>query len=353
MAYDPYYDRVIKISLAEYLLTQKLFKQEGQGCGRQALNNLFGKEIFVKEEKTDKISLTTVCKQVALKLGENEEKYCPSTENYDISVLLTALDIYGYEVDNSQIPKGVPIGILLNTYYKGPSIETVRLETGEVYKFEGPVVKNHHWVVIRKYAEKTVLIDSTLLPVISEFTTDIQPGGKTQLINLTNSYDCRTMEKVFLPQSALKYDKFDMTDGNQYTIVKKKFDGTIQINGTNLYVYDICGYTEAIQLIHFGIVESKGITLNITVDSGGVKKIVGPLVDFKYILLKKDEESYLLSKTEKTSLEKVNDSKVAQTLLKILKEVIPEKQSKFKPLSKKIKSKPLSKKIKSKPLSKK
>lgn len=215
MAYDPAYDSALQETLLasknDYLKTQTLFKQSGHGCGRQALNNLFGEEIFIKTEKDrnhkDQISLDTVCKDVFEELkkqGEKieEETYCKSNEDYDILVLLKALDYYGYEVDNTSRK---PFGFLINTYYID--------EYG---------IKRQHWVVSRKYLEKNVFIDSTLFPDISEFTIEKVPPKKNvqHKIILRESYNYKTMKKVTIPE--LIYDTFDLTDGTFFYIVNKK-----------------------------------------------------------------------------------------------------------------------------------
>ena len=85
-------------------------KQEGAGCGRFALNHLFGGEYFVKDgsEITDdniktlrpQIALQPLCRYLSeTKLfseADGSPLQCPSSENYDFIVLQAALGILGY-----------------------------------------------------------------------------------------------------------------------------------------------------------------------------------------------------------------------------------------------------------------
>jgi hypothetical protein len=78
--------------------------QKDLGCGRHALNNLFGSRFFVQYDTFYNsckipISLFHVCKQVfdenlTLRLVYNEENpYCTANENYDYLVIIKALNL--------------------------------------------------------------------------------------------------------------------------------------------------------------------------------------------------------------------------------------------------------------------
>ena len=85
--------------------------QQSLGCGRHALNNLFGTYYFTKDgddindSNIDKfvanhgtLSLQKLCNYLKIKLSIREE-YCPPNENYDLLVLKTAVNILGYETN--------------------------------------------------------------------------------------------------------------------------------------------------------------------------------------------------------------------------------------------------------------
>jgi len=104
-------------------------KQESAACGRHALNNLFGKIIFVKDDKSEitdltfpqlgkktPISLQSICRYLS-----KDEKFnqpgpdgklvplaCPPEENYDNVVLETALGVLGYKGGLPFTIDGVP-----------------------------------------------------------------------------------------------------------------------------------------------------------------------------------------------------------------------------------------------------
>jgi hypothetical protein len=78
------------------------------GCGRHALNNLFGNKYFVKDASgsiTDlkqiigpPVALQNICKFLSTKepFDKKGENFCPANENYDINVLAVALGVLGY-----------------------------------------------------------------------------------------------------------------------------------------------------------------------------------------------------------------------------------------------------------------
>lgn len=85
--------------------------QEGLGCGRHALNNLFGRKVFIKGAKTDKIdakpgtepySLLGICQAVeAILKRKGQPGTCSISENYDVNTIHGALDYLGYRTHDS------------------------------------------------------------------------------------------------------------------------------------------------------------------------------------------------------------------------------------------------------------
>jgi hypothetical protein len=99
--------------------------QENLGCGRHALNNLFGGKYFIatqepaytlEEIKAAGINLSTqapldlqrLCKYLhsigLFTPGENLETSCPPHENYDVTVLIAALQVCGFHVNDFSDP---------------------------------------------------------------------------------------------------------------------------------------------------------------------------------------------------------------------------------------------------------
>lgn len=82
-------------------------KQEGLGCGRHALNNLFGREAFKKGVVTDfyvegtvgePYSLLGICNTIESVFKKKGMKQsCLSSENYDNNTMIAALDVLGYD----------------------------------------------------------------------------------------------------------------------------------------------------------------------------------------------------------------------------------------------------------------
>jgi hypothetical protein len=85
-------------------------RQQGLGCGRHALNNLLGREVFKKGAVGDvvpfpppaePISLLGVCKTVVDMLKKKGVKeVCSASENYDVNTIHAALDVLGYKTED-------------------------------------------------------------------------------------------------------------------------------------------------------------------------------------------------------------------------------------------------------------
>jgi len=97
--------------------------QQGLGCGRHSLNNLLENTFFIKGEENDppynendakekginlsfepgkQFNLRRFCKYLAsspiISATTTNENYCPINENYDVNILLKALNFCGFEV---------------------------------------------------------------------------------------------------------------------------------------------------------------------------------------------------------------------------------------------------------------
>jgi len=78
------------------------------GCGRHALNNLFGNKYFIKDASgnitdlkeivTPPVGLQDICKFLSTRepFDKKGDNFCPANENYDINVLAVALGVLGY-----------------------------------------------------------------------------------------------------------------------------------------------------------------------------------------------------------------------------------------------------------------
>jgi hypothetical protein len=142
-------------------------KQESSGCGRHALNNLFGGKYFLKDNGsiiTDTtlnqlqppISLLSMCRYLATKgrvrNPDERGEVCPANENYEDEVLISALNVLGYrgelviDIDSLRlIPDGL-VGYIINT----PG----------------------HWITLRHTSQGFIKIDS-MNPTKSVFDINI------------------------------------------------------------------------------------------------------------------------------------------------------------------------------------
>ena len=136
--------------------------QDSAGCGRHALNNLFGGEYFIKDgpEIPDvnalkglkgKIPLQAVCAFLAKQplMVAQKDFTCQSSENYEMQVLVVALNAAGYSA------------VQQDHHTKDDDAKTL---IGYIYNL-GPISGKdimRHWVAIRKIGNTNQyrLIDS-------------------------------------------------------------------------------------------------------------------------------------------------------------------------------------------------
>lgn len=230
-------------------------KQQGLGCGRHALNNLFREEIFIKGDLNEafdfkilrsndnKINLSLVCKlteflqkKMAVQVNKN---YCNENENYDIIVLQTALIIAGYDPydynpnTNNLNDENNTIGFIVN---KG------------AYTYEGKTVPNgRHWVALYKNTDNTYIEYDSIGPKTTFYNTfdEYKKTGNYSYIQVLNSNSTKTPFDIikFFPtcndsNNRLKYNKnldqksaksiwiignFDNTTNKTFTDIRNKF----------------------------------------------------------------------------------------------------------------------------------
>jgi hypothetical protein len=130
-------------------------KQESLGCGRHALNNLFGRTVFLKgkvgdpmpfppgKEPYSLLGICTAVNKILRKKGIQES--CLSNENYDVNTIQGATDYLGYKTEAFTATKtldetGEFVGFLVN----------LGLVAG----------KPKHWIAL-KFKERTA--DGTVL----------------------------------------------------------------------------------------------------------------------------------------------------------------------------------------------
>lgn len=147
-------------------IDQRYFqKQEGLGCGRHALNNLFGKTLFVKGNRTDTslggppYSLFAICKdqeQRIRQISPGSVEQCRVDENYDAEVLERALEVIGYSGEHQGL-------------YESGDVEIRREPTLDesvigVLVNKGPAGEGtlKHWVALRRIdtTDQFTIIDS-------------------------------------------------------------------------------------------------------------------------------------------------------------------------------------------------
>jgi hypothetical protein len=165
-----------------------LQKQESAGCGRHALNNLLGGPYFVKGSNTpytqeeiiqkgkdlsqaNPVELMRVCQFLEVPgnapTGYATKGGCPTTEDYDVSVLEYALNMSGY--DQVLLTKGQftdPATIPVNEQAKMPHILGYIINLGGVASTKGPTGvetagSSGHWVSLRTNGATYTYKDST------------------------------------------------------------------------------------------------------------------------------------------------------------------------------------------------
>ena len=140
-------------------------KQENLGCGRHALNNLLGGKYFINEydPKIDinnieelpgnqPIALQTICRY--LKKLYSLMDYCPDSEYYDINILMFALALYGFVLnDSNQYDRRHPVleNRKLDKYFD--TVDEKNL-IGFIIHFPG------HWACVRKESSNYRYFDS-------------------------------------------------------------------------------------------------------------------------------------------------------------------------------------------------
>ena len=134
-------------------------KQEGLGCGRHALNNLFQRRKFVFTKNTEiyteehvlqlitdhdrVINLNAFCKffyEIIRFIPDPIKNYCSMSENYDYGVLNSVLNLFNYTCDN---------------------LDKLELNGSESsYGYFANLKNGYHWICIKKNGSSYVYYDS-------------------------------------------------------------------------------------------------------------------------------------------------------------------------------------------------
>jgi hypothetical protein len=133
-------------------------RQEGAGCGRHALNNLFGAKYFTNENisidpntdpatLTPPLSLSALCTYLSAKYPKEPKMFiCKSYEDYDTPVLMAALAIIHYPSEriNDNALKQSPD----YTYNETAQVIGYIINNGDIEDKEHQNM--NHWVALRK-----------------------------------------------------------------------------------------------------------------------------------------------------------------------------------------------------------
>jgi len=147
----------------------------GLGCGRHALNNLFGAKYFTAsegaytideiKEAVENLSVNTpldlqrLCGYLfahpfsgieSVNESDIDDLLCPDNENYNVTVLVAALRFLGYNLQTDYLGK-------LSRIINQPDTFGILINTGG------------HWITVRKYGGKIYKLDS-LIKTAVEFS---------------------------------------------------------------------------------------------------------------------------------------------------------------------------------------
>jgi hypothetical protein len=151
------------------------------GCGRHALNNLFGNKYFVKDTSasitdlkqtvTPPVGLQNICKFLSKRepFDKKGDDFCPANENYDINVLAVALGVLGYSATS-------------------PGRKWITEKNTDDKELVGYIVNfgESHWVAFRKMqGGKYKLIDSLeKSSEKSEDLDDLKKENKDRIVDI-------------------------------------------------------------------------------------------------------------------------------------------------------------------------
>ena len=165
-------------------------------CGRRALNNLFGREVFKTGSSEDTIiysnnyqeipmSLFAICNYTKDALHKtmpdlSMDHYCPKNENYDINVLIYAIYFSGYNCETEA-----------NLFSKdGAGKWTINIDDGKKEEMVGIIMNKGggHWVTLKKNdTNKYEYYDSVKKHVIPYSDIDAFLSNFTEFDNIKNS----------------------------------------------------------------------------------------------------------------------------------------------------------------------
>jgi len=210
--YDGNKDNLIPFQLA-FPTQEKTYNpgfhepQSGAGCGRHALNNLFGYQYFTKGDHTialkeDKLAtipipLNSLCKLIANNLpkdtvGGATKELCKASEDYDITVIEGAVNAVGHNYDNIHKDKVVTSRGTSYEELESDSLLGYIINLGPKEVAKGTTVMNH-WVALRK--------DTDTPGFIFKNSTNTRPGptfdSLTKYLNDTSTGNWKSIIKVY------------------------------------------------------------------------------------------------------------------------------------------------------------
>jgi hypothetical protein len=241
-------------------------QEGGLGCGRHALNNLFGAVYFTASEKAESYTIDEI-KTAVDKLSEDnpldlqrlcgylfdhpfsgirsvedpesdaiEHLLCPDTENYNVTVLVAALRFLGYNLQIENLGKLSMIinqpdtfGILINT---GGHWITVRKHNGEIYKLDSLIksaekisdidnIRTKSIIVVKEFDEvyrKRYIGVEKMYNALRDITE--RASGRESIMNWVHS-----LQNLFPGNVQLLYDSaIKNIDDNRYKDIVKKLE---------------------------------------------------------------------------------------------------------------------------------
>jgi hypothetical protein len=241
-------------------------QEGGLGCGRHALNNLFGAVYFTASERAESYTIDEI-KTAVDKLSEDnpldlqrlcgylfdhpfsgirsvedpesdaiEHLLCPDNENYNVTVLVAALRFLGYNLQIENLGKLSMIinqpdtfGILINT---GGHWITVRKYEGEIYKLDSLIksaekisdidnIRTKSIIVVKEFDEvyrKRYIGVEKMYNALRDITE--RASGRESIMNWVHS-----LQNLFPGNVQLLYDSaIKNIDENRYKDIVKKLE---------------------------------------------------------------------------------------------------------------------------------
>lgn len=254
--------------------------QESAGCGRHALNNLFGGKHFLREGGTNinkdtinapikaPLNLPSLCTYMSGLPMFNEEGKpltCPTSEYYSSSLIIASLELLGYTAkpikdDNSKAE-----------WKKYPDTDKL---IGYIINVPG------HWVAFRKLADNNYRYIDSMIPDAPHGMTGSIPELVKHLdtkgLNILNGLEVRftgkplKIDRLTTPEKTTTNCPFELNDeitdatGNHYVVIHRELTDTQE-----------CKSITAVNI-------KTNEELRISKDFGTYKKVVDKTVNCKF-----------------------------------------------------------------------